>query len=76
MLKLISILQDLKAQPRRLSDEENLYLDQIGDELRCAGSDATRWRILEREGLSCFDGFDFSEDVIAKLTDVRRAAMN
>jgi len=76
MLKLISILQDLKAQPRRLSDEENLYLDQIGDELRLAGSDATRWRILEREGLSRFDGFDFSEDVIAKLTDVRRAAMN
>ena len=76
MLKLISILQDLKAQHRRLSDEENLYLDQIGDELRRAGSDATRCRILEREGLSRLDGFDFSEDVIVKLTDVRRAAMN
>lgn len=76
MLKLISILEDLKAQPRRLTDEENLYLDQIGDELRRAGSDAARWRILEREGLSRLDGFNFDEEVIAKLTDVRRAAMN
>jgi len=76
MLKLISILENLKTQPRRLTDEENLYLDQIGDELRRAGSDAARWRIFEREGLSRLHGFDFNEDVIAKLTDVRRAAMN
>ena len=76
MLKLISILENLKAQPRRLTDEENLYLDQIGDEFRRAGSDAARWRIFEREGLSRLDGFDFNEDVIAKLIDVRRAAMN
>ena len=32
--------------------------------------------ILEREGLSRLDGFNFTEDVIAKLTEVRRAAMN
>ncbi len=76
MLKLISILESLKAQPRLLNDEENLYLDQLGDEVRRAGSDAARWRILEREGLSRLDGFNFSEDVIAKLTQVRRAAMN
>ncbi|MFA7281321.1 MAG: hypothetical protein WC100_14655 [Sterolibacterium sp.] len=76
MLKLITILQDLKNQPRRLTDEENLYLDQIGDELRRSRSDAARWRIFEREGLNRLDGLDFSEDVIAKLTDVRRAAMN
>lgn len=76
MLKLISILESLKAQPRLLNDEENLYLDPLGDEVRRAGSDAARWRILEREGLSRLDGFNFSEDVIAKLTEVRRAAMN
>ncbi|MDP2433517.1 MAG: hypothetical protein Q8O33_16050 [Pseudomonadota bacterium] len=76
MLKLISILESLKAQPRLLNDEENLYLDQLGDEVRRAGSDAARWRILEREGLCRLEGFDFSEDVIAKLTEVRRAAMN
>lgn len=76
MLKLISIPENLKAQPRWLTDEESLYLDQIGDELRRSGSDAARWRILEREGLSRLDGFDFSDDVTAKLTDVRRAAMN
>ncbi|MDP2431803.1 MAG: hypothetical protein Q8O33_07210 [Pseudomonadota bacterium] len=76
MLKLITILESLKAHPRLLSDEENLYLDQLGDEVRRAGSDAARWRILEREGLSHLDGFNFSEDVIAKLTEVRRAAMN
>jgi len=76
MLKLITILQDLKNQPRRLTDEENLYLDQLSDEMRGASSDAACWRILEREGLSRLDGFDFSQDVIAKLTDVRRAAMN
>jgi hypothetical protein len=76
MLKLITILESLKAEPRRLTDEENLYLDQIGDELRRAESDAARWRILEREGLNRLDGFDFSEDVLARLNVVRRAGMH
>ncbi len=76
MLNLITILENLKAQPRRLTDEENLYLEQLGDEVRRAEGDAARWRILEREGLSRLDGFKFSEDVIEKLTAVRRAAMN
>ena len=76
MLKLITLLQNLKDQPRPLTDEENLYLDQIGNELRRATSDAARWHIFEREGLSRLDGFDFDDEVIAKLIDVRRAAMN
>ncbi len=76
MLKLITILENLKLQPRQLTEEENLYLNQVGDELRRAESDGARWRILEREGLSRLDGFHFTEDVIAKLTEVRRAAMN
>ena len=76
MLKLITILENLKVHPRQLTEEENLYLNQIGDELRRAGSDAARWRILEREGLSRLDGFNFSEDVLTKLSEVRRAAMN
>ena len=76
MLNLITILENLKAQPRRLTDEENLYLEQLGDEVHRAEGDAARWRILEREGLSRLDGFNFSEDVIEKLTAVRRAAMN
>lgn len=76
MLKLITILESLKTEPRRLTDEENLYLDQLGDELRRAESDAARWRILEREGLHRLEGFDFSEDMLARLTTVRRAAMN
>jgi len=76
MLKLITILESLKAKPRRLTDEESLYLDQIGDELRRAESDAARWRILEREGLNRLDGFDFSEDVLARLNVVRRAGMH
>jgi len=76
MLKLITILESLKAEPRRLTDEENLYLDQIGHELRQAESDAARWRILEREGLSRLDGFDFSEDVLVRLNAVRRAGMH
>jgi hypothetical protein len=76
MLKLISILENLKVQPRQLTEEENLYLNQVGDELRRAENDGARWRILEREGLTRLDGFNFSEDVITKLTEVRRAAMN
>jgi hypothetical protein len=76
MLKLITLLQNLKDQPRPLTDEESLYLDQIGNELRRANSDAARWRIVEREGLSHLDGFDFDDEVIAKLVNVRRAAMN
>ena len=76
MLKLITILQSLKEQPRQLTDEEDLYLNELGDELQRANSDAARWRILEREGLNQLDGFAFSDDVLAKLSDVRRAAMN
>ena len=76
MLKLITILEDLKVQPRQLTEEENLYLNQVGEELRRAESDGARWRIFEREGLSRLDGFNFTDDVIAKLTEVRRAAMN
>ena len=76
MLKLITLLQNLKDQPRPLTDEESLYLDQIGNELRQATSDAARWRIFEREGLSRLDDFDFDDEVIAKLVNVRRAAMN
>ena len=76
MLKLITILESLKQQPRQLTEEEDLYLNALGDELRRANCDAARWRILEREGLTRLDGFAFSGDVLAKLSDVRRAAMN
>ncbi len=76
MLKLITILESLKQQPRQLTEEEDLYLNALGDELRRANSDAARWRILEREGLTRLDGFAFSDDVLAKLSVVRRAAMN
>ena len=67
MLKLITILEDLKVQPRQLTEEENLYLNQIGDELRRADSDGARWRILEREGLSRLDGFNFSAFAILTM---------
>lgn len=76
MLKLISIMEELNAHPRQCTIEENLYLMQVGQELARAESDAGRWRILEREGLSRIDGFDFSEEIMAELTKVRRAAMN
>ena len=76
MLKLITILEDLRKQPRILNEDENLYLEEIGGELRRAQSDAARWHILEREGLDRLDGFNFSGDVLEKLIEVRRAAMN
>lgn len=62
--------------PRPLTDEETLYFHQLGEELRRAGSDAARWRILQREGLDRLDGFKFDEAVLAKLTELRRGAMN
>ena len=76
MSKLITILESLKMHPRRLTDEENLYLEGLGDELRGARSDAARWHILEREGLTRLDGFDLSDDVLAELSRVRRAALS
>ena len=76
MLNLITILESLKAQPRLLTDEESLYLDQIGRELAQARSQASRWRILEREGMSRIDGYDFSAEVLAELNGLRSAAMN
>ena len=51
-MQLITILQSLRELPRPLSDEENLYLDHITDEIRRAPSDAARWRIFEREGIA------------------------
>jgi hypothetical protein len=74
-MNLATILTRLKEQPRPLSEEENLYLLELGQELRRAGNDAARWRILEREGLTTLDGFDFDAEVIRKLEAIRRAAM-
>lgn len=75
-MKLVTILQSLRDQPRRLTDDENLYLEHLADELKRAPSDAARWRIVEREGLTRLDDFKFSDDVLTKLTDIRRSAMN
>jgi len=75
-MKLISILQSLREHPRPLTDEENLHIDYLFNELKRAPSDAARWRIFDREGLSRMDGFDLDADVIGKLTEIRRGAMN
>lgn len=76
MIKLITILASIKDTPRQLTDEENLYLYQLGEELRRADSDAARWRILQREGLNGLDGFNFDDAVLDKLAELRRGAMN
>jgi hypothetical protein len=75
-MKLITILESLRQARRQLTVDENLYLDHLADELKRAGSDATRWHILEREGLSRLDCLNFSEDVIGKLTEIRRSALH
>ena len=75
-MQLIMILQSLRERPHHLTDEETLYLDHITCEIRRAPSDAARWHIFEREGLSRMDGFDFDADVIGKLAEIRRGAMN
>ena len=76
IMKLISILKSLQEHPRPMTDDENLYIEHLGDELRRAPSDAARWRIMEREGLTRLDGFDFDADILGKLTEIRRSAMN
>ncbi len=73
---VLTILQSLRDLPRSLSDEENLYLVHLTDEIRGATSDAARWRIQEREGLNQLDAMAFDQDILAKLTTLRRAAMN
>jgi hypothetical protein len=75
-MKLITIIQSLRELPRPLSDEENLYLNHITDEIRRAPSDAARWRILEREGINRPDVMAFDQDILATLTTLRRATMN
>jgi hypothetical protein len=76
MIKLITILANLKDAPRQLTDEENLFLYQLGEELHRADNDAARWRILQREGLNRLDGFNFDDAVLDKLAELRRGAMN
>ena len=75
-MQLIIILQSLRECPRRLTDEENLYIEHLFSEIKRAPSDAARWHIFEREGLSRMDGFDFDADVIGKLVEIRRGAMH
>jgi hypothetical protein len=75
-MKLITILQSLREHPRRLTDDENLYIEHLSDELKRAPSDAARWRIVEREGLTRLESFDFDADVLGKLTEIRLAAMH
>jgi len=76
MINLMTIFARLKDGMQQLTDEENLYLNQLGDEIRRAGSDAARWRILQREGLDRIDGFNLDRDVMEKLRKLQRAAMN
>jgi len=76
MVKLVTLLQSLKAQPRQLTAEEDRYLNELGDELRRANSDAARWRILEREGIHAFDWSDADQDVLDRMTALHRAALN
>ena len=75
-MRLITILKSLRDQPRRLTDEENLYIEHITDEIRRAQNDAARWQILEREGINRPDVMDFDQEVLATLTTLHRAAMN
>ncbi len=75
-MKLIDILESLKQRPRKLNNEENLYINRLKDELRLAASDSARWHILEREGLTVIDGFNFSDDVIARLTEARKSSLH
>lgn len=78
MLKFITILDSLKAKPRRLTIEEDRYLDELTDELRRADSDTARWRILEREGLAQLDieAYGFDADLLDHLLGLRRASMS
>ena len=75
-MKLITILQSLREQPRPLTDEEDLYLSHLSDQMRRAESDGARWRILEGEGMNQTSDFKFDEDVAATLNLIRRAGMN
>jgi hypothetical protein len=74
-MKLATLLDSLKIQPRPLTDEENLYLVQITESLsQVEGYDA-RWRILEREGLRRLDGMALFESLILKLAAAQCAAL-
>ncbi|MCM8595171.1 hypothetical protein [Accumulibacter sp.] len=75
-MTLLTLLEDLKRQPRALTPEEDLYLQRIGDEIRRAPHDTARWRVLEREGFHEFDWSTADADLFAKLTALRRAGMN
>ncbi len=78
MMNLISIIESLKARPRRLTNEENLYLDHLADEMRRAESDAAQWRILQREGLDQIDieHYGFDTDLLEHVLSLRRESMN
>lgn len=75
-MNLMGILACMRKTPRPLIVDENLYLQNLAMELRSAESDAERWRIFEREGFTRVDGFDFDDDVIARLMELRRSAVH
>ncbi len=78
MLNLITILESLKAKPRPLTVEEDLYLEYLNQEIKKAESDAGRWRLLEREGLGQIEieKYGFDPDLLEHLFKLRRKSMN
>ncbi|MBP6707690.1 MAG: hypothetical protein KA223_00875 [Candidatus Accumulibacter sp.] len=76
MANLGTLLDDLKRQPRHLTNDEDIYLSDLAQELRRAPSDTARWRILEREGINKVDWSDAEQDVLDKMTALYRVALN
>ena len=76
MINLATLLADLKRQPRPITHDEDLYLNDLAQELRRAPNDPARWRILEREGINTFDWSDAEQDVLNRMTALHRGALN
>jgi len=78
MPNLIQIMESLRDQPRPLTAEEDAYLNALTTEVSCAKSDATRWRILEREGMNRIDidAYGFDPDLLELIAKFRRASFN
>ena len=76
MMNLGSLLNDLKRKPRPVTTDEDIYLNEVAQEIRRAPNDTARWRILEREGINKVDWSDAEKDVLEKMLALQRKALN
>ncbi len=75
-MKLLTIMESLRAQARRMTEDENSHADEIAIEIHHAKTETSIRNIYEREGLTELEEHEFVEVILGRLSALRRTTMN